>query len=172
MVRGDWAVDADETRFSWEQDSLLGVDTDDPAKLPGVRAAGALGFEPVPEAPLFCFLPAVWPGEARAWIRDARIRHGLVASAGGGHATRVPWSTWDYFETEADINRLLAECGFAPRPPGRLWLLKPPSGFGSLDAVVSHLSASATDAGLPILADRAFADHVSGEVEKIFANHR
>lgn len=170
MAPGDWAVDGDETRFSQEQDSLLGVDTDDAAELPGVQAAAALGFEPAPEAPLFCFLPAVWPGQARAWIRDARIRHGVVASSGGEHGTRVPWSTWDYFEIEADINRLLADCGFAPRPPGRVWLLKPPSGFGSLDAVVSHLSASAADAGLPILADRTFADHVGREVEKIFGN--
>ncbi|MGZ4453492.1 MAG: DUF5956 family protein [Nocardioides sp.] len=167
MARGDWAVDSDETRFTPEQDSLVGVATDDPAELPGVRAAAALGYEPVPEAPLFCFLPAIWPAGARAWIRDVRIRHGNV-SWGEGPSERVPWSAWDYVELEAETNRLLVTCGFDPRPAGRLWLLQPPPGFDSLDAALTHLSASATAAGLPILADRTFAEHVGREVARIF----
>ena len=166
-MAGDWAVGEDEARFTREQDRLIGVDTDDPADLPGSRAAAALGFEPAPEAPLFCFLPALWPAGARAWIRDVRIRHGQVSS-GEGSSDRVPWSTWDYVELEAETNRLLVTCGFDPRPPGRLWLLKPPPAFDSLDAALTHLSASASAAGLPILADRTFAEHVGREVARIF----
>ena len=168
MAEGDWAVDEPEARFARQQGDLLGVETDDPCDLPGVRAAAALGFEPASEAPLFCFLPAIWPAGARAWIRDVRIRHGQV-SRGDGPSRRVPWSTWDYFELEEETNRLLLTCGFVPRPPGRLWLLKPPPGFDTLDAVMSHLSASAIAAGLPILADRGFADHVDRTVTQLFS---
>ncbi|MCA1984412.1 hypothetical protein [Nocardioides nematodiphilus] len=49
-----------------------------------------------------------------------------------------------------------------------MWLLQPPPGFDSLDAALTHLSASATAAGLPILADRTFAEHVGREVARIF----
>lgn len=172
MARGDWAFDREEARFPHEQEvGLVGVDVDDPAQLPVVRAAARLGFEPASEAPLFCFLPAVWPDDARAWVRDIRIRHGLV-SCDGKPSVRVPWSTWDYFEIEAETNALLAECGFDPRPPGRLWLLKPPPEFSSLDAVLSHLSTRADEAGLLIYAHQAFADWVCGEVERLFGKQR
>lgn len=91
-------------------------------------------------------------------------------SCNGEPNKRVPWSTWDYFEIESDLNSSLTDCGFPPRPPGRLWLLKPPPQFVSLDETLRHLSASAESAGLLIYTHVDFADHVAREVDMLFTH--
>ena len=48
--------------------------TDDARSLALAIAAREDGFEVAPDAPLWLFLPAVWPVESRTWIRDNRIR--------------------------------------------------------------------------------------------------
>lgn len=88
-----------------------------------------------------------------------------------GPSNRISWSTWDYFEIESDLNSTLADCGFPPRPSGRLWLLKPPSQFASLDEALAHLCTSAEHAGIPIYAHPHFVDHVAGEIAILFAQH-
>lgn len=162
----DWGMDLAESDFDapheWSVDSDLASD------LPAVRAAAGLGYEPAHEAPLYCFLPAVWPNESRAWVRDIRIRHAQT-SADGSPTGRVPWSTWDYFETEADTNGFLRDCGFPARPAGRLWLLRPPPGFASLDDVLRHLAKTAEAAGLELYAHPDFANHVERVVAQLFA---
>lgn len=169
MEKGDWGLDLDEAFFPGARDTgWEGIDSDDATDLDQVRLARSAGFEPAPEAPLYCFLPAVWPREAKAWIRDTRIRHAQVSS-NGDPARRVPWSTWDYFETESDANSLLVECGFAPRPGGRLWLLRPPPQFTDLGSTLAHVARSAERAGLEIYAHSAFADFVAEAVAQLFS---
>jgi hypothetical protein len=81
-----------------------------------------------------------------------------VQSTCNGEPTRtLPWSTADYVEMESDANWFIAECGLPPRPPGRLWLLRPPRGFISLDSTLTWLVESAKEAGLDIMANRPFA---------------
>jgi hypothetical protein len=143
------------------------VDSDDPAALPLVQAAGSLGYEPTPDAPLWCFLPAIWPQDARAWVRDTRIRHQSV-SCTGRPAVRVPWSAADHAEAEADINALLAECGIPSRPAGRLWLLRPPPGYQALDAVLRHVVAAADAADIEVMASPKLVAHVTAELQRLF----
>ncbi len=162
-----WGTDSPELRVPGVRASWLPVDSDDPADVPEVAGARALGFEPAHEAPLWCFLPAVWPEHARAWVRDTRVRHATI-SCDGEPTRRVPWSTWDYADIEADVNLLLAECGLPARPFGRLWLLRPPPGFGALDDALEHLARHAEAAGEPIMASAGFVAVVAPEVRRLF----
>jgi hypothetical protein len=143
------------------------VDSDDLTALPLVQAARAMGYEPAPEAPLWCFLPAIWRNDARAWVRDTRIRHQTV-SCGGKPASRVPWSTADYAEVEADTNDLLGECGLPPRPAGRVWLLRLPPGYFTLDDVMTRLMVAAEAAGADVMASARFVVHVDAELRRLF----
>lgn len=168
VAAGDWGLALEEAHFPETRGvGASALDSDDPATLPAVQAAKLLGFEPAPEAPLYCYLPAVWPNHSRAWIRDIRVRHALV-SCNGEPSKREPWSTWDYFEVESDVNSSLTHCGFPPRPPGRLWLLKSPPHFASLDATLRHLYTAAESAGLRMDVPADFAAHVAREVELLF----
>jgi hypothetical protein len=125
-----------------------------------------MGYEPAPEAPLWCFLPAIWPDDARAWVRDIRIRHQTV-SCDGEPARRFPWSAADHAEVETDINDLLGECGLPPRPAGRVWLLRPPGDL-TLDDVLGRLLTAAQAAGDDVMASPAFVEHVDAELTRLF----
>ncbi len=166
-MRGDWGFDLPESDF--DAPFEWSVDTDEPEELPSVIAAARLGYEPAPEAPIYAFLPAVWPNEFRAWVRDIRIRHGMASTSEDAHVhQRTPWSTWDYFEFEDDYNQYINDCGLPPRPPGRLWLLRPPPGFASLNDTLQHFSDTATAAGLFLEAQPAYAERVSREIANLF----
>jgi Family of unknown function (DUF5956) len=164
----DWGVDTDPARFPGTGQGLAPTDSDDPHGMPAVRAAGEQGYEPAPEAPMWIFLPAVWPMDARTWLPDTRVRHKKLVCH--GEPTRVvPWSTADYFEMEADANSMLAACGLPSRPPGRFWLLKPPSAQPSLELVLDHLLISAERTGLQMLATGQFVEHVRKDLGVLFA---
>ena len=140
-------------------------------EMPAVRAARNRGLEPAPEAPLWTFLPAVWPQASRAWVPDTRVRH-MEVVCNGEPARTVPWSTVDYFEMETDANWSLAECGLPARPAGRLWLLKPPPQIASLDDTLGRLIVSAKEAGLDIMATRAFVQQVHRDLDGLFTSVR
>lgn len=61
------------------------------------------------------------------------------------------WSSWDHAEAERDVAALLRDAGVPARPPGRLWLLRPPPGRGDLDEAVDRLAAGAEAAGVPLM---------------------
>lgn len=145
-----------------------GIDADSVSELPEVQAAVSLGWVPAHEAPLWCFLPAVWPAAARAWLPDRRVRHSTVSSSDGGPMRRIPWSTATYAEIEADYNQLLDVCGFTPRPFGRLWLLRPPPKWVSVDALLEQVVEEWQMAGGDVLADRKFAEHTRVVVQEAF----
>jgi hypothetical protein len=169
MDSPDWGVDSDQANFPGSGDGryVAPTESDDPWELPAVRAASEHGYEVAPEAPMWAFLPAVWPRFARTWIPDTRVRY-LRVSCDGEPTRVVPWSTADYFEIEADANGILAECGLPSRPAGRLWLLQPPPGQPSVEHTLNVLLASAERAGLPVLATKALVEHVRREVNDMF----
>lgn len=169
MLAGDWGLDRNEAQFRGVMHSHFdSIDSDDPAMVPVVQAARDQGYEPAPEAPLWCFLPAIWPGDARAWVRDTRVRHAIV-SGDGESSRQVPWSTADYADIESDTNSLLGECGIPPRPAGRLWLLKPPPNFDSVEKALDHLLATTKALGEDIVASASFAAHVDRELRRLFS---
>lgn len=166
MLDANWGSDRAEGRFH-RVEHYHYVDSDDPAFIPEVRAAQEHGYELADEAPLWCFLPAVWPDHARAWIRDTRARSARI-SCHGEPSERVPWTAADYAEVESDINELLRECSIPERPAGRLWLLKPPPGHRSIRETLDYLASSAESAGIPFMASAEFAAQAQQELKRLF----
>jgi hypothetical protein len=67
-------------------------------------------------------------------------------------------------------NDLLAQCGLPPRPAGRLWLLRPPAGFATLDDALRELLRSAEVFGAPIMACPQFVAAADDALKLLF-NH-
>gem|GEM_PF-6535601 len=144
----------------------LPVMSDDAQALPLAMAAQKDGFEVAPEAPLWLFLPAVWPVEARAWIRDNRIRH--LRTMVEGRWVELPWGTADYLETEADEQAILQALGLPPRPRGRVWLLRPPPGRADLNETLQLVTASAQSAEVETELTHEFLDHTARTLGALF----
>ena len=141
MVEVDWAFDEPSENFGVQGREWEPVASDDVDDLEEVAAARAQGWFPVSEAPLWCFIPAIWPAHARAWIRDRRIRH-ATRQRGTGPVELLPWTAADHFEIEADYNSILRDYGVPPRPGGRIWVLRPPAGYDRLDDVLRDVWSS------------------------------
>jgi hypothetical protein len=158
-VEADWGIDQ-PPRWSGAAGSLLGpVVGDDPRALPEVAEAVEAGWTLAPEAPLWCFLPAVWPRDDRAWVRDRRARH-LLEQCEGQPTRRLPWSAADHADLELDTNALLSELGLPPRPAGRIWLLRlPPTASLTVDQLLARTWSAWVDAGEPAMATAPFVAH-------------
>ncbi|MBC7289886.1 MAG: hypothetical protein H5T83_00945 [Actinotalea sp.] len=142
-MRADWGTAEAPLSDVWPTAALP------PEALPSVLRARQDGWFLAPDAPLWCFLPAVWPTTARAWVPDRSVREVRLRIEGGGER-RVPWSPWDVAEVEQDVAALLAACGLGPRPLGRLWLLRPPPVFADLEAALEWLVRRAEAEDVPV----------------------
>src|SRR6478609_1128301 len=142
------------------------VRTDDARTLSLAVAAREDGFEVAPDAPLWLFLPAVWPVESRAWVRDNRIRE--LRTMINGQWDGLPWGAADYFEVEASEQDVIRSFGLPPRPPGRVWLLRPPPGVSDLDQTVQLLTESARSAGVATEVTLEFFDHTARTLRALF----
>jgi hypothetical protein len=121
--------------------------------LPEVRRLLAEGWELAPDAPMFAFLPAVWPADRRTWVPDRAVRlehRSVVDTTTGLFRSRVtvPTGPAAHAEVEDDVDALLVEAGVTGRPRGRLWLLKPPPGYASVDALLDEIDRRAAATGL------------------------
>ena len=165
MVEADWGAEDGGPRWH----GFEPVVSDRPEDVPEVAATAAQGYEPAPEAPLWCFLPAIWPASARAWVRDTRVRH-LTRQCDDGPVERLPWSAADYADIEDDINGLLAELGLPRRPGGRIWLLRPPSTYASLAALLDDVWAGWQASGGEAMASPAFVEYVADRLREVFGS--
>jgi hypothetical protein len=158
VAEADWGVHEQAADFGiWGKD-WVAVDSDDAADVDEVAAAREQGWFVLTEAPLWCFIPSVWPREARAWVRDRRVRH----------AGRQPWTAADYFEIEDDYNGLLERYGLPPRPGGRIWVLRPPEGFETLDAVLADIWAGWRAKGGEDPPGPGLVAHAARRLEELF----
>ncbi|MGH3412056.1 MAG: DUF5956 family protein [Marmoricola sp.] len=169
MVAADWDEHGVPAALSDVEDHVHYVATDDVEMIPEVQAAWKLGWEPAPEAPLWCFLPAIWPRRSRTSVSDVRVRSG-TSSCSGTPNKRVPWSTATYADIEQSMNSLLAECGLPARPAGRIWLLRPPARSAPSANVLDRLLTSAKAADLAVIASAAFVERVADELEHLFSS--
>lgn len=71
MVEADWGVHDEPGSFIARAPGWDSVDSDGPEDVPEVAAARAHGYVPAPEAPVWCFVPAIWPSGERAWCVTA-----------------------------------------------------------------------------------------------------
>ncbi|MFJ3173060.1 DUF5956 family protein [Streptomyces roseus] len=157
MARDSW-----DSWNSWDEDGTphplalrrSGRSEQEPDRLPEVRELEVLGWEPAPGETLWAFLPYVWPPAARTWIPD-RSTHWAVETRldGHGHITGVeaaPLADPDLHDLDREAEEVLARLGIPPRPPGRLWLLRPPGSFPTVGAVLDHLRALARERGVEV----------------------
>lgn len=167
MPEPSWGIDDPPGPFR-SADGVADADSDDVNDVPAVAEARTLGYFPAHEAPLWCFIPAIWPSAARAWTPDVRIRH-KTRGATAGSRVFLPWSAYDHFSIEDETNLLLARVGLPPRPGGRIWLLKPPPGYDDLDAVLQHVWTSWRSSGGEDLMTPEFVAHAQRELGRLFS---
>jgi hypothetical protein len=111
MVTGDWGLRVSPEDFGgWAALDGEFIESNNEDDLPEIVAACEAGWFTLTEAPLWCFIPAIWPDHARAWVRDRRVRH----------SGRVPWTAAAYFDIEDEYNQMLGQYGLPPRPGGRI----------------------------------------------------
>jgi len=166
VIQPDWGPDEEPARFGGSPATPSSQVAD---ALPEVLAARSAGWFLAPDAPMWVFLPAVWPASSRVWIPDRSTRSAVVW-CDDEPPRREPWSWQVADEVEADMNALLAQCGLPPRPAGRLWLLRPPAGFATLDDALRELLRRAEVSGAPIMACPQFVAAADDALEFLF-NH-
>jgi hypothetical protein len=167
MVEADWGIDDEPSFFGPRAFGSAPVYSDRSEDVPDVKAALAHGYFPAHEAPMWCFIPAIWPSNARAWVRDSRVRH-LTRQCNGGPLERLPWTTADYAEDENDTNAFLAELGVPARPAGRIWLLRPPEPYGTAQDVLDDIWAGWEASGGPGMATPEFVQSAQRRLHQIF----
>lgn len=167
MVEADWGLHDEPSFFGPRASEWEPVDSDRPEDLLEVMAARAHGYSPAPEAPLWCFIPAIWPSKARAWVRDSRVQH-LTRQCDGGPLERLPWTTADYADYENDANSLLAELGLPARPAGRIWLLRAPEPYGTAQALLDDIWDGWRTSGAPAMATPEFVHYAQSRLHEIF----
>ncbi len=139
----DWGVDTEPIPSSWPRAALPA------AQLPEVLTARGDHWFLAPDAPMWAFLPAVWPPRHRRWLEDRSIRWVRI-SCSGSPPVQLPWSAWDHLQSERDVNELLLSCSVPARPPARLWLLRPPTTFPDLDSAVGRIADTVARSGLDV----------------------
>jgi hypothetical protein len=167
MAEADWGVHDEPSSFGPRASDWEPVDSDRPEDVRDVMAARAHGYTPTPEAPLWCFIPAIWPPEARVWVRDTRVRH-LTRQCDGGPLDRLPWTTADYADHENDTNAFLAELGLPARPAGRIWLLRAPAPYGTAQDVLDDIWVGWQASGGPAMATPEFVEYAQSRLHEIF----
>ncbi|MEU3407524.1 DUF5956 family protein [Streptomyces sp. NPDC006670] len=141
----------------------------EPGRLPEVRELEVLGWFLAPEAPMWVFLPFVWPAVARTWIPDRSTRWQVDTTLdGAGRVVDVechPVTEAEQETLEKDASADLARCGLPPRPADRLWMLRPVGQFDDLDAVLDHLCARADARGVSVGLSAAFVELCAAELQ-------
>lgn len=97
-------------------------------QLPEVVNLVADGWSVAPDAPVWSFLPALWPDELRTWVRDRSTRYGVSYRSSGQdefEQARSPLTRADLEDLERTATELADAAGFPSRPTGRVWLLRP-----------------------------------------------
>ena len=161
----DWGLDSEPMRSGWPSKAMLAHE------LPEVLEARDEGWFLTSDAPMWAFLPAVWPAAHRRWIPDRSIRWARMSCA-GGPTTDMPWSAWDYVEHERDINDLLTASSVPPRPAGRLWLLRTPRAFRDLDSTIDSLAKSALRAEIALCCSQELVEFVETTVVDWFGTRK
>jgi hypothetical protein len=167
VVEADWGVHDEPSSFGRRGAEWDPVVSNDPEAVPGVVVARAHGWSPAPEAPLWCFIPAIWPAESRTWVRDTRVRQ-LTRQYDGRALERLPWTTADHADDENDTNAFLAQLGLPPRPAGRIWLLRAPEPWRSAQDVLDEIRAGWQASGGPAMASPAFVEYAQSRLREIF----
>lgn len=135
--------------------------------LPEVQQLLAQGWHLLPDVLMWVFLPAVWPAHARTWVPDRSTRY-FEEWVNGRSTGRRPWTEEIRDAVERDVNEGLSRAGLPPRPANRLWLVRLPDGFTTLDDLLYELILSAEQRGVEPRATPEFASAVQDRLRQLF----
>lgn len=135
-------------------------------ELPEVGALLDQGWELAPDAPFWTFLPAVWPRAHRSWLFDRSQRD--MSETCDGASRVLPWTSDEEVLHESDLRSLCEGAGVSGWQPGRIWLLRVPTG-DRLKDVLDRLVRSAEQFGVPVFANPDFVAHVRETLGREFA---
>jgi hypothetical protein len=161
---GGWA-DQPPSPLSTGGPRLAQVATD----LPEVRQLVADGWQLAPDAPLWAFLPAVWPREHRTWVADRSTYYVTeTCETAAARSTRaLPLSEDEQTDLDGDRSSLCAEAGVAGWRPGRLWLLRGPEAV-SVEDICARVVRAAEEKGVAVICSADFVAMTTSTVHAVF----
>ncbi|MGC4748136.1 DUF5956 family protein [Micromonospora sp. DT201] len=153
----DWGLDEPANPVADRAGEAAGLT---PEQLPEVRELTARGWQLAPDAPLYAFLPAVWPRKLRTWVPDRATSYDTCYEQDPKTHTVLPTQTRvaGPAEIDEDHDWTLARVGITGRPRGRLWLLKPPHGYDSVDALLDEVWQRAQQQGIEATMNEPFVE--------------
>lgn len=157
----------------WNNDPPSGLSSEEPSTLaadalPEVLELRERGWVPAPEAPLFAFLPAVWPAEHRTWVQD-RSTHFSVEFVDQEPGRLVRASAESTAAYDNDMAGVCEQAGVPTRPARRLWFLRvPPTAEVSLDDVLGLIKQRAKANGTPVRPSPAFTRAAVDTLAEVF----
>ncbi|WP_326561776.1 DUF5956 family protein [Micromonospora sp. NBC_01796] len=167
MATIDWGPDQPPDPTAGEHVGKVAAEA---SQLPEVRQLMGQGWELAPNAPHLGFLPAVWPRRLRTWVPDRSThyeqRYVTNPATGETRTFTAVSSEEELAVVERDLDSLLAQSGVAGRPRGRIWLLKPPPGFDSVDAFLQHVEQRIENAATPASFNVAFVRTTAEALEE------
>lgn len=161
-MESDWFDDAPHPSSS-EEATTLTVD-----QLPEVKALQDEGWWLAPEAPIFTFLPAVWPRTMRTWVHD-RSTHYVREWINYVERPLQPFTEDDWFTVDNIADHSCQMAGFPGSPRRRIWLLQLPPGHCTLKHWTSALLRAAHSAGQPVMASPEFTEFTASFVDQSFS---
>jgi hypothetical protein len=139
-----------------------------PEQLPEVVALCAAGWELAPDAPVWAFVPAVWPREDRLWVAD-RWTLTVEHSVNGVLVDVAPWTEQDYLEQDRDLDELCARSGVPSRPRDRLWLLRTP-GTRHVDDILEEVVREISKQGIIFVPSTSVTRVTQQVIERVWSD--
>lgn len=164
MPSADWGLDQPPHEMAPSDGRQSPAIAED---LPEVRQLLGQGWHLLPEAPMWVFLPAVWPMHSRAWVPDRSTRY-FEEWVNGRSTGRRPWTEEIRDAVERDLNEGLRRAGLPPRPANRLWLVRLPDGFTTLEELLHELIFAAEQRGVDTTLTPEFSSAVQDHLRQLF----
>ena len=124
-----------------------------------------------PDAPMWLFLPAVWPPSKRTWMPTGTHRTKAYCHVPATDKTYThdrPRTQEEQTEIDDDADALLAEAGIAPRPRGRVYYLEVPTGNSNLQDILKLIVQRALQKEVEPCCCKAFVHTAIEVIEERF----
>ncbi|MCQ3810121.1 MAG: hypothetical protein KTV68_06155 [Acidimicrobiia bacterium] len=124
-----------------------------------------------PEAPMWVFLPAIWPSDRRIWTPVGSYQtmtYCYYPAADRSDTHKRTRTQEEQTEIDNDIDALLAEVGITPRPRGRVHYLEMPTGIFDLKEILESITARAHEEGVEPRCHKAFVLVAIQVIEECF----